>query len=66
MLQSIEIPSCVDLIITDKPGSFGHANVFETGISDHDKLVTTVIKQNLQRLRSSMFITTVTKILARF
>ena len=64
--KRIENPSCVDLIITDKPGSFQHTNVFETGISDHNKLVTTVIKQNLQRLRSSMFITTITNILTRF
>ena len=42
--ESIENPSCVDLIITDKPGSFQHTNIFERGISDHHKLVTTVIK----------------------
>ena len=42
--ESIENPSCVDLIITDKPGSFQHTNVFERGILDHHKLVTTVIK----------------------
>ena len=42
--KSIENPSCADLIITDKPGSFQHTNVFEAGISDHHKLVTTVLK----------------------
>ena len=42
--KSIENQSCVDLIITDKPGSFQHTNVFETGISDHHTLVTTVMK----------------------
>ena len=42
--KSIENPSCVDLIITDNPGSFQHTIVFETGISDHHKLVTTVLK----------------------
>ena len=42
--KSIENPSCVDLIIADKPLSFQHTNVFETGISDHHKLVTTVLK----------------------
>ena len=41
--KSIENLSCVYLIITDKPGSFQHTNVFETGISDHHKLVTTVM-----------------------
>ena len=33
--KSIENPSYVDLIITDKPGHFQHTNVFETGMSDH-------------------------------
>ena len=42
--KSIENPSHLDLIITDKPGSFQHANVIETGILDHHKLVTTVLK----------------------
>ena len=32
------------MITTDKPGSFQHTNVFETGISEHHKLVTTVMK----------------------
>ena len=55
--KSIENPFCADLIITDKPGSFQHTNAFETGISDHHKLVTTGMKANLQRLHPSMFIT---------
>ena len=42
--KSIENPSCIDLIITDKPGSFQYTNVFEAGILDHHKLVTTVMK----------------------
>ena len=33
--KSIENLSCVDLIITDKPGRFQHTNVFETGLLDH-------------------------------
>ena len=47
--KSIENPSCVDLIITDKPGSFQHTNVFEIGISDHHKLVTTVMKEKFTK-----------------
>ena len=45
--KSIENPSCIDLVITDKPGSFQHTNVFTTGISDHHKLVTTVMKAKI-------------------
>ena len=33
--KSIENPSYIDLIITDKAGRFQHTNVFETGMSDH-------------------------------
>ena len=46
--KSIENPSCVDLI-TDKPGGFQHTNVFETGISSHHKLVTTVMKAKFRK-----------------
>ena len=46
--KSIENPSCVDLI-TDKPGGFQYANVSETGISDHHKLVTTVMKAKFKK-----------------
>ena len=42
--KSIENPSRVHLIVTDKPGSFQRTNVFETSISDHLELVTTVLK----------------------
>ena len=42
--KSIENPSWVDLILTDKPRSFQHRNVFETSISNHHKLVTTVMR----------------------
>ena len=46
--KSIENPSCVDSI-TDKPGGFQHTNVFETGISGHRKLVTTVMKAKFKK-----------------
>ena len=37
------------MIITDKPESFQHTNVCETGITDHHKLVTTVMKAKVLR-----------------
>ena len=49
--------------ITDKPGSFQHTNVFEAGISDHHKLVTTVLKAKFTKASPKMFITAITKIL---
>ena len=51
-LKSIEDPSCVDLIITDKPGSFQHTNVFEIGISNHHELVTAVMKAKFTKASS--------------
>ena len=37
-------PSCIDLIITNRPKSFQHSKVMETGISDFHKLTITVLK----------------------
>ena len=50
--KSIENPTCVDFIITDKSGSFKHTDVFETGISDDHKLVTTVMKAKFTKASS--------------
>ena len=48
-------PPCVYLIIIDKPGSFYHTNVFETGISDHHKLVTTIKKKKIAKASPKYF-----------
>ena len=37
-------PSCIDLIITNKPRSFQHTTTFETGLSDFHKMVLTSFK----------------------
>ena len=50
--KSIENPSSVDLIITDKPGSFQHTNVFEIGISNHHELVTAVMEAKFTKASS--------------
>ena len=42
--KSTENPSCIDLIITNKEASFTHTKVIETGLSDHHKLILTVLK----------------------
>ena len=41
--QSIT-PTCIDLILTNKKNLFKLTNTFETGISDHHKLVSTILK----------------------
>ena len=38
------IPTCIDLILTNKKDLFKLSNTFETGISDHHKLVSTILK----------------------
>ena len=40
-----DIPSCIDLIPTNSPRSFQDSCVFETGLSDFQKLKATVLKQ---------------------
>ena len=37
-------PTCIDLILTIKKNLFKLSNTFETGISDHHKLVSTILK----------------------
>ena len=37
-------PTCTDLILTNKKDLFKLSNTFETGISDHHKLVSTILK----------------------
>ena len=44
-------PSCIDLILTKSPRSFQDNNVFETGLSDFQKLTTTVLKQYFPKLK---------------
>ena len=44
-----ENPTCIDLILTNRPGFFQHSNVFETGISDFHLLIVTQLKMGLQK-----------------
>ena len=42
--KSIENPSCVDLILTNKSLYFQHTSIIETGLSDFHKLTVTQMK----------------------
>ena len=44
-----ENPTCIDLILTNRPGYFQHSNVFETGISDFHLLIVTQLKMGFQK-----------------
>ena len=39
-------PSCIDLILTNKKNHFMKSATFETGLSDHHKLLTTILRKN--------------------
>ena len=51
-----ENPSCIDLILTNKPRSFIKTGVIETGLSDYHKLVTTVMKMRFPKSKPSIII----------
>ena len=47
--KNIDNPSCIDLILTNKSGSFQNTLVIETGLSDFHRLTVTVMKVNFQK-----------------
>ena len=47
ILQSLR--TCIDVIITNKPGMFQNAKTYETGLSDFHKLVVSIMKRNQKR-----------------
>ena len=53
--KNIDNPSCIDLILTNKPLYFQTTTVVETGISDFHKLTLTIIKSTLPKLESKIF-----------
>ena len=44
-------PSCIDLILTNKPLSFQNSCVAETGLSDFHRMILTVTKMTFQKLK---------------
>ena len=42
-------PSFIDLLLTNFKSSFTETNVFETGISDHQKMISTIMKLHFAR-----------------
>ena len=53
--KNIDSPSCIDLILTNKPLYFQTSTVVETGISDFHKLTLTIIKFTLPKLEPKIF-----------
>ena len=46
-----ENPTCIDLILTNKPLSFKNTYVIETGLSDFQKMVVTVMKMHFSKMK---------------
>ena len=44
-------PTCIDLILTNRPNYFQQNNVFETGLSDFHMMVVTELKMGFQKLK---------------
>ena len=47
--KSINSPSCIDLILTNRSSCFQNTTVIETGLSDFHKLTLTVMKSTFQK-----------------
>ena len=47
--KSVDNPSCIDLILTNKPHSFQNSTVVETGLSDFHMLTVTVLKTSFRK-----------------
>ena len=47
-------PTCIDLIITNKPGMFQNAKTYETSLSDFHKLVVSIMKFSYKKRRPCM------------
>ena len=43
-------PSCIDVILTNKKVNFQNSSVIETGLSDHHKMVFTVLKTDFKKV----------------
>ena len=62
-----EKPSCIDLIITNRPKSFQNSMALETGLSDFHKMTLTVMKVFYKKQKPTLSHTTAIKIfLMRF
>ena len=49
--KSVGDPSCVDLFLTNCSKSFQETNVISTGISDHHKMIITVLKTTFKKAK---------------
>ena len=49
--KNLNKPSCIDLMLTNKPRSFKHSCLIETGLSDFHRMTVTVMKGTFEKLQ---------------
>ena len=49
--KSIENPSCIDVFLTNSSNSFQHTQTISSGLSDHHKMVVTVLKNTFSKMK---------------
>ena len=50
-LKNLENPSCIDLLLTNKPLSFQTTAVIEAGLSDFHKMIVAVMKMHFPKMK---------------
>ena len=50
--KNSENPSCIDFILSNRPKSFFKTNTVFTGLSDFHKLVLSVFKKNISKIKA--------------
>ena len=63
--KSLSSPTCVDLILTNKKTLFMKSNTFETGMSDFNKLTTTILRKKISKGNAKRFSTATIKLLTK-
>ena len=48
--KNLDKPTCIDLILTNCPGSFQNSCVIETGLSGSHKMIVTVTKTSYRKI----------------
>ena len=49
--KNLEKPSCIDLLLTNRPKKFQLSTVVETGLSDFHKMTVTIMKTSFEKLK---------------
>ena len=55
-LKSVNNPTCVDLLISNKEKCFKSATTIDTGLSDFHKMVLVVLKKKFERAKPKVII----------